>query len=47
MELKIKANLNSICEINELLKAVKTIEKEYSCNCILVEVEIWKLGEQV
>lgn len=40
MELKINAKLGQISEIEEIVKVIRTIEKEYSCNCTLLELEI-------
>lgn len=40
MELKIKVVLNEIKEIQEVIQLVKDKEKEYSCNCTLLEIEI-------
>lgn len=42
MEIKIKVKINEINEINEIkevVKLVREIEKEYSCNCTLLEIE--------
>jgi hypothetical protein len=40
MELQIKAKVSSIEELKKLIQSIRTIEKEHSCNCTLVDVEI-------
>ena len=35
MNVKIEVLITDINELKEAMKAVKTIEKEYSCNCTL------------
>lgn len=40
MEIKIKVRAATTAEIEELIKRINTIEKEYSCACTLLEVEI-------
>jgi len=40
VELKIKVKIGAPSEIKELIDLIKQIEKEYSCNCTLLEVEI-------
>lgn len=39
MELRIKVKVNEPSEIKEIIEIVKKIEKEYSCNCTLLEIE--------
>ncbi len=39
MEIKIKIKDTNILELEDLIKKVKVIEKEYSCNCTLLEIE--------
>lgn len=39
MELKIKTKVAENCEIEEIIKLVQKIEKEYSCDCTLLEIE--------
>ena len=40
MELKIKAKLGQVAGVEEVIKSIREIEKEYSCNCTLLEIEI-------
>lgn len=40
MELKIKARLNIVEELKELIQTIDKIEKEYTCRCTLLEIEI-------
>jgi len=40
VELRIKIKLGEPFQIEEIIKMIKRIEKEYSCNCTLLEVEI-------
>jgi hypothetical protein len=40
MELKIKAKLSNISDVEKLMEKIRAIEKEHSCNCTLVEIEI-------
>ena len=40
MELRIKAKLPLVSDIKEVVAFIKLIEKEYSCNCTLLELEI-------
>ena len=40
MEIKIKVRVATTAEMEEIIKRIKTIEKEYSCTCTLLEVEI-------
>lgn len=40
MELRIKAKLSEIAHIKDVVKIIKEIEKEHSCNCTLLELEI-------
>lgn len=39
MELKIKIKIGPPSEIKKLIELIKEIEKEYSCNCTLLEIE--------
>lgn len=39
MELKIKAKINNFKELERVIKIIKEIEKEHSCNCTLLEVD--------
>lgn len=39
MELRIKINKAVFSEIEEVIKKIKEIEKEHSCNCTLLEIE--------
>ena len=39
MNVKIEVLITDINELKEVMKAVKTIEKEYSCNCTLLVKE--------
>ena len=36
MNVKIEVLITDINELKKVMKAVKTIEKEYSCNCTLL-----------
>jgi len=40
MDLKIKTKLAENAEIEEFVKKIQEIAKEYSCNCTLLEIEI-------
>lgn len=40
MEIRIKIKVNEPKEIEEVIKKVKEIEKEHSCSCTLLEVEV-------
>jgi hypothetical protein len=40
MELIIKAKLINVLDIEKLVKQIRETEKEYSCNCTLLEIEI-------
>lgn len=40
MELKIKVRLSSPIEIATMVENIRTIEKEYSCNCTLLEIVV-------
>ena len=39
MEIKLKVKINESYEIEEIIKKIKEIEKEYSCICTLLEIE--------
>lgn len=39
MEIKIKVKINEVSDIREIVDLVREIEKEYSCNCTLLEIE--------
>jgi hypothetical protein len=39
-ELKIKVKLGQVNELEKTVEIIKKIEKEYNCNCTLLEVEI-------
>jgi len=40
MELRISAKMGHLCEVEEAVELIKKIEKEYSCNCTLLEIRI-------
>jgi len=40
MELKVKIKLSNVTELKETIIKINEIEKEYSCNCTLLETEI-------
>lgn len=40
MEIKIKIKIWEPCQIKEVIELIKKIEKEYSCNCTLLEMDI-------
>ncbi|WHH58279.1 hypothetical protein [Petroclostridium sp. X23] len=40
MELKVKLRLRTGEDMEELIKMIEKIEKEHSCNCTLLEIEI-------
>ncbi len=39
MEIRVKAKVAFIKDIEKVVKTIRTIEKEHSCNCTLLEVE--------
>ena len=39
VELRIKARLNSINDIETLVSIVRKIEEEHNCSCTLIEIE--------
>ncbi len=39
-EVKIKVKLANASELKTMFKVIKEAEKEYSCNCTLLEIEI-------
>lgn len=40
MELRIKVSVNTTAELEEVVQKIKGIEKEYNCNCTLLDVTI-------
>ena len=40
MELRVTVKLGHLSEVKEAIKTIKEIEKEYSCNCTLLEIRI-------
>lgn len=40
MELRVTVKLGHLSEVKEAIKTIKEIEKEYSCNCTLLEIKI-------
>lgn len=40
MELRVKAHLGNASLLEGLVEEIREIEKEHSCNCTLLEVEI-------
>jgi len=39
VEIKVKVKIGEISEINDVVKQIREIEKEYSCICTLLEIE--------
>lgn len=39
MEIRVKAKVAFIKDIEKVVKTIRTIEKEHNCNCTLLEVE--------
>lgn len=40
MELKVKVKVNNASEINKILSLLRNLEKEYSCKCTELDVEV-------
>ena len=40
MELKVKLKLGQVSDLEQAVKTIQKAEKEYNCNCTLLEVEI-------
>lgn len=40
MEIKIKTSLNDQNQLENFIKEIKKIEKEYNCNCTLLDIEV-------
>lgn len=39
MELRIKIRIGQLSDLEGIIKRIREIEKEYSCNCTLLEIE--------
>ena len=40
MELKIKISVNTIQDVEKVVKQIKEIEKEHNCNCTLLDITV-------
>lgn len=40
MEVKIRAAVNTLKEVEEIINKIREMEKEHNCTCTLLEIEI-------